>query len=70
MANAFDRARQQLPGGGELTIAAMDEYQYHEIGRKTYDFVRSVMRNPELRKIIQERAAQLRNSEAAQLSGI
>ena len=65
MANAYDRARAQLSGGGELTIAAMDEYQYHEIGRSTYNFVRSVMRNPELRKVIQERAAQLRAAEAA-----
>lgn len=65
MANAYDRARSQLSGGGELTIAAMDEYQYQEMGRKTYDFVRSVMRNPELRAIIQARAAQIRAAEAA-----
>lgn len=66
MANAFDRARQQLPGGGELTIEAMDEHQRYEIGRSTYNFVRSVMQNPEMRRIIQERAAQIRAAEAAQ----
>ena len=65
MANAYDRVRSQIPGGGELTIAAMDEYQYQEMGRKTYDFVRSVMRNPEMRAIIQARAAQIRAAEAA-----
>ena len=65
MANAYDRARAELSGGGELTIAAMDEYQYQEMGRKTYDFVRSVMRNPEMRAIIQARAAQIRAAEAA-----
>ena len=65
MANAYDRVRSQISGGGELTIAAMDEYQYQEMGRKTYDFVRSVMRNPEMRAIIQARAAQIRAAEAA-----
>lgn len=66
MANAFDKARSELPGGGELALEAMSESQRYEIGRSTYDFVRSVMRNPELRKIIQERAAQIRAAEAAQ----
>jgi hypothetical protein len=66
MANVFDRVRAELPGGGELALEAMSESQRYEIGRSTYDFVRSVMRNPELRKIIQERAAQIRAAEAAQ----
>lgn len=66
MANAFDKARSELSGGGELALEAMSESQRYEIGRSTYDFVRSVMRNPELRKIIQERAAQIRAAEAAQ----
>ena len=66
MSNAYDMARQQLPGGGELTIEAMDDGQRLELGRKTYNFVRSVMRDPELRRIIQERAAQIRAAEAAQ----
>ena len=66
MANAYDQIRQQLPGGGELTIEAMDNGQRFELGRTTYNFVRRAMRNPELRKIIQERAAQIRAAEAAQ----
>lgn len=47
-------------GGGELTIAAMDEYSRTEIGRKTYRFVRRCMRDPELRARIEARAAELR----------
>lgn len=65
MANAYEKVRMQLSGGGELTLEAMDEYQRLEVGRKTYNFVRSVMRNPEYRKMIQERAAQIRAAEAA-----
>lgn len=67
MANpAYDKVRIQLSGGGELALEAMDEYQRYEIGRKTYNFVRSVMRNPEYRKLIQERAAKIRAEETAQ----
>ena len=47
-------------GGGELTIAAMDEYSRLEIGRKTYRFVRRVMQDPVLREKIQKRAAEIR----------
>ena len=47
-------------GGGELTIAAMDEYSRLEIGRKTYRFVRRCMRDPVLRAKIKARAAELR----------
>lgn len=65
MANAYQKVRMQLSGGGELALEAMDEYQRLEVGRKTYNFVRSVMRNPEYRKMIQERAAQIREAEAA-----
>ena len=65
MANAYGKVRMQLSGGGELALEAMDEYQRLEIGRKTYNFVRSVMRNPEYRKLIQEKAAQIRAAEAA-----
>lgn len=64
MANAYQKVRKQLSGGGELALEAMDEYQRLEVGRKTYNFVRSVMRNPEYRKMIQERAAQIRAAEA------
>lgn len=46
--------------GGEATIAAMDKYSYAEIGRKTYRFVRRVMRDPEMKAKIRERAAQIR----------
>lgn len=66
MANVYEKVRMELSGGGELALEAMDEYQRLEIGRKTYNFVRSVMRNPEYRKMIQERAAQIRAAEAAQ----
>ena len=69
MANAYDRVRAQLSGGGELALEAMNEYQRLEVGRKTYNFVRSVMRNPELRAIIQKRAAEIRAEEAAALGG-
>ena len=62
---AYDGVRAQLSGGGELALEAMDEYSRMEIGRKTYNFVRRVMRNPELRALIQERAAQIRAEEAA-----
>lgn len=65
MANAFDRIRAQLPGGGELTLEVMDEYQLLEIGRKTYEFARTVMRNPAMRKLIQEEAARILEEEAA-----
>lgn len=45
--------------GGEATIAAMDEYSRAEIGRKTYRFVRRLMRDPALRALIKARAAEL-----------
>ena len=51
--------------GAEAAIAAMDEYSRAEIGRKTYNFVRRCMRNPELRAKIQARAAELRAEAAA-----
>lgn len=54
----------KLSGGGDLALEAMDEYQLLEAGRKTYNFVRSVMRNPELRAMIRERAAEIREEEA------
>ncbi len=66
MANAYDKARAQLSGGGERALAAMNEDQLYEIGRTTYNFVRRMMRNPELRAVIQARAAQIRAEEAAQ----
>ena len=65
MANpAYDSVRAQLSGGGELALEAMDEYQLLEAGRKTYNFVRSVMRNPEYRAMIKKRAAEIRAQEA------
>lgn len=54
----------KLSGGGDLALEAMDEYQLLEAGRKTYNFVRSVMRNPELRAMIRKRAAEIREEEA------
>ena len=65
MANAFDRARAQLSGGGELTLAAMDEYQLLEVGRKVSECAVVLMRNPIFRKMIQEEAARIREEEAA-----
>lgn len=53
----------ELSGGGELTIAAMDEYSRIEIGRKTYRFVRECMRDPVLREKIKARAAEIRAAE-------
>ena len=52
-----------VTGGGELAIAAMDEYSRAEIGRKTYNFVRVLMRNPEYREKIKARAAEIRARE-------
>lgn len=46
--------------GGELTIQAMDEVSRLNIGRKTYNFVRSVMRDPELREKFEKKKAELR----------
>lgn len=46
--------------GAEATIAAMDEWQRLEIGRKTYNFVQRLMRNPEYREMIKARAAEIR----------
>ena len=62
---AYDSVRAQLSGGGELALEAMDEWQRLEIGRKTYNFVRTVMRNPEYRAMIQKRAAEIRARESA-----
>ena len=65
MANAYDRARAQLSGGGELALEAMDEYQILEVGRKVYECARGLMRNPVFRQMIQEEAARIRAEEAA-----
>jgi hypothetical protein len=65
MANAYDRARAQLSGGGELALEAMDEYQLLEVGRKVYECARGLMRNPVFRQMIQEEAARIREEEAA-----
>lgn len=66
MANAYDRVREQLPGGGELTLETMDEYQRMEMGRKTYEFCCRVLRqNPELRAMIREMAVKMRAKEGA-----
>lgn len=60
----------EITGGGELTIAAMDEYSRLEIGRKTLMFVKRCMRDPELRAKIKARAAEIRaEREAAEAHG-
>ena len=53
-----------ITGGGELTIAAMDEYSRLKIGRKTYEFAKRVMRDPILREKVKQRAAEIRAAEA------
>ena len=50
--------------GAEVTIAQMEEWSRLEIGRKTYNFARRLMRNPELRVMIKARAAEIRAAEA------
>lgn len=46
--------------GAEVTLAEMDVYSRANIGRKTYEFVRRVMRNPEYRVLIEKKEAELR----------
>lgn len=53
-----------ITGGGELTIATMDEYSRLEIGRKTYEFAKRVMSDPILREKVKQRAAEIRAAEA------
>lgn len=65
MANVYDRVRAELPGGGEMALEAMDEYQLLEVGRKVYECARGLMQNPTFRKMIQEEAARIREEEAA-----
>ena len=65
MANAFDKARAQLSGGGELALEAMDEYQLLEAGRKVYECAKGLMRNPTFRQLIREEAARIMAEEAA-----
>jgi hypothetical protein len=65
MAKVFDKVRAQLPGGGELALEAMDEYQLLEAGRKVYECARGLMRNPVFRQMIKEEAARIRAEEAA-----
>lgn len=60
MVNVEIQTAAEVVGGGELTIAAMDEYSRAEIGRKTYRFVRQCMKDPELRARIKARAAEIR----------
>lgn len=47
-------------GGGALTIAAMDQYQYEDIGRKVYRGLLRMRQNPELWAKVKEKEAQLR----------
>ena len=52
-------------GGAEITIAAMNQYAYENIGRSTYRMVRRLMLNPEYRAMIKKKAAELDAAEAA-----
>lgn len=47
-------------GGAAETIAAMDDASRYNIGRSTYNFVRRAMRDPETRRLIEEKVAQMR----------
>ena len=51
-----------LSGGGEETIAAMDEVSRTNIGQSTYNFVKRLMRNPEYRAMIKAKAAEIEAS--------
>ena len=55
----------KLEAGGEAAIAAMDEYSYLEIGRKTYRFFRQIMRDPAMREQVKARTAQRLAAQAA-----
>ena len=48
-------------GGGELTIAAMTDWQRREIGRKTYRFALRCRQNPEIWAKVKAKEAQLRS---------
>lgn len=41
-------------------LGNLDEYSRANIGQHTYHFVRRLMRNPEARALIQQRAAQMK----------
>ena len=56
------RTQEDWVEGGEATLRAMSEESRMDIGKKTCEFVRRVMQNPELRAIIQARAAELKAS--------
>ena len=47
-------------GGGELTIAAMDEDGRWNIGRKTYRFMWRLKQNPQYWQMVQDKLAQMR----------
>lgn len=53
-----------VTGGGEETLAAMDEVQLENIGRSTYRFVKRLMQNPECRAKIKALAAEIKASGA------
>ena len=52
----------EIVGGAELTLAAMDEHERWAIGRQTYLFVMRVLRDPELRKLHAQKKAELQAS--------
>lgn len=43
-------------------LGNFDEYSRENIGQQTYLFVQRLMRNPETRELIRQRAAQLREN--------
>lgn len=60
----IEKVKIPTSGGGEITLAAMDEYSRLEMGRKTYHFVRRLMQNPEYRAMIQAQVAKDRAAAA------
>ena len=52
----------EITGGAELTIAAMDEDARMCIGQQTFYFVKRVLRDPELRKLHAQKKAELEAS--------
>ena len=52
----------EITGGAELAIAAMDEYQYANIGQQTFYFVKRVLQDPEMRKLHAQVKAELETS--------
>lgn len=57
----MDNVKIQATADAKLEIPnAQDQFSPYSIGRKTYNFVKSCMKDPDLRVRIQARAAEIR----------